>query len=81
MIPTQSEVLSEYPQGTSQLSQIKQHLLEYNTITSWQAITKYGITRIAEHVRVLRNRGFEIETKWVKENGKRFGLYILKKNK
>ncbi len=31
------------------------HLKEYGSITSWEAIERYGITRLGAHIEVLRN--------------------------
>ena len=42
--------------------QVLEHLQEYGTITSWQAITEYGATRLASIICNLRKRGYDIET-------------------
>ena len=39
----------------SQLNEIKQHLLWYDTITSWEAIQKYRITRLSAIIHTLRH--------------------------
>ena len=39
----------------SQLKQIKSHLEWYDTITSWEAIQKYHITRISAIIHTLRH--------------------------
>ena len=41
----------------SQLNEIKQHLLWYDTITSWEAIEKYRITRLSAIIHTLRHEG------------------------
>ena len=39
----------------SQLNQIKEHLQWYDTITSWEAIQKYRITRLSAIIHTLRH--------------------------
>ena len=39
----------------SQLKQIKEHLEWYDTITSWEAIQKYRITRLSAIIHSLRH--------------------------
>ena len=36
------------------------HLEKYKTITSWEAIQNYGITRLSEYIRQLRLDGYMI---------------------
>jgi len=43
--------------------QVLEHLQNYGTITSWQAIQQYGATRLSDIVFKLRKRGYDIETK------------------
>ena len=56
----------------SQLNEIKQHLLWYDTITSWEAIEKYRITRLSAIIHTLRHEGGMniTSTDKRKENGK-----------
>ena len=63
----------------SQLNQIKQHLLWYDTITSWEAIEKYRITRLSAIIHTLRHEeGMNItSTDKRKENGKNWVEYKL----
>lgn len=42
--------------------QVLEHLQQYGTITSWQAIQQYGATRLASIICNLRKRGYDIET-------------------
>jgi hypothetical protein len=42
--------------------QIKQHLLKHKHITSWEAIEKYGATRLSHHILMLRKGGWNIAT-------------------
>ena len=39
---------------------IKKHLIREKSITSWQAIQKYRITRLAAIIHRLRNEGMNI---------------------
>ena len=42
--------------------QVLEHLEQYGTITSWEAITQYGATRLASIICNLRKRGYDIKT-------------------
>lgn len=53
------------------------HLLAHNTITSWQAITLYGITRLACYINILRKEGKLITDEWEKKDGKQWKKYTL----
>lgn len=62
------------------------HLEKYKTITSWEAIQNYGITRLSEYIRQLRHDGCVITSNWT-ENINRYGdkvryvIYELKERK
>lgn len=63
-------------------NQILNHLQQYGTITSWQAFTNYGATRLSAIIFVLRKRGYDIKTKTeliTDRNGNtcQFAKYIL----
>jgi hypothetical protein len=51
------------------------HLLKFKTISSWEAIQEYGITRLACFINMLRNENKNITDEWVEKNGKRFKVY------
>jgi hypothetical protein len=62
---------------------IQKHLLEYGSITSWQAIKEYGATRLSAIIYVLRDKGFIIETEMEEFTDRygskaKYGKYILK---
>lgn len=62
--------------------QVKQHLLDKKSITSWEAINFYGATRLSAIIFNLRDAGFNIETKSIKRTDRNgnpvtFGKYIL----
>ena len=66
-------------QTKTQLNQVLDHLLAHQTITSWQAIQKYGITRLSARIYDLKVKGFYIDTvsKRNAQNTGNYGLYIL----
>lgn len=72
----------------NQVTQTLAHLETYGTITSMIAFQRYGITRLADKVLKLRQRGYHIET-IMTEGINRFGRpvmfatykYIPKENK
>lgn len=80
-IPTQTEVFAKHPQRKTQLVKIKEHLLKYGKITTWEAFTKYHITRLSQYIMILRNdEGYEIDMEWTSNNNKRYGIYTLKQD-
>ena len=64
----------------SQLKQIKEHLEWYDTITSWEAIQRYHITRLAAVIHTLRNEyKMQINSDWGTNDGKKWVEYKLVK--
>ena len=61
----------------TQENQIQNHLKKHKFITSWEAIQEYRITRLSARIYELREKGFNIITKNVTENGKTFAEYSL----
>ena len=65
---------------------VLEHLEKYKTITTWEAIQNYGITRLSEYIRQLRHDGYIIVSNWT-ENINRYGdkvryvVYELKEEK
>ena len=39
---------------------ILRHLMDYGTITSWEAIQEYGCTRLSGYIYLLRKDGYTI---------------------
>ncbi len=62
----------------TQIKQVENHLLIHGKITTWGAITKYSITRLAEYIRILRNKGWTISSTWKHNSERRWVLYQLK---
>lgn len=63
----------------SQKEQVLKYLQTHGTISSWEAISLFRITRLSEHIRSLRHEdGYTIQGEW-KHNaeGKRWILYRL----
>lgn len=62
---------------------VKEHLLEHGSITSWEAIEKYGATRLSAIIFNLRKQGYDIRT-IMREETDRYGNtcqyanYVLK---
>lgn len=53
--------------------------LKKHPITSWEAITKYRATRLADIIFKLRGRGFNISTELVEDGSVRYARYRLSK--
>ena len=69
---------------TTHKEKVLKHLNKKGSITSLEAIKKYGNTRIGEYIRQLRTEGYNIKT--VRESGKNrygkkvsYGRYVLEK--
>ena len=39
---------------------ILRHLMDYGTITSWEAIQEYGCTRLSHYIYLLKKDGYTI---------------------
>jgi len=61
----------------TQENQILNHLIKHKFITSWEAIQEYRITRLSARIYELREKGYQIITKNITENGKTFAEYSL----
>lgn len=58
------------------------HLLKNSGITSWEAIEKYGATRLSAIIFNLKREGWNIQDEWIEEydrygNKTRFKKYFL----
>ena len=45
-------------------NRILRHLIDYGSITTWEAIQEYGCTRLSEYIRQLR-KDYTIKDEWV----------------
>ena len=62
----------------TQKQQVLNHLQNNpDGFTSWEAITKYGITRLAAYIGFLRDDGYEINSMTETYNGKAIARYFL----
>jgi hypothetical protein len=64
---------------------VLKHLLEFGSITTWEAYKKYGNTRLSAYILNLRKKGYEIKTEYVTRinrhgNSSTYAKYILIKN-
>ena len=54
-------------------------LKQGNSITPLEALHKFGCFRLGARISDLRKAGYEIETKMVEKDGKRFAQYTMKR--
>ena len=70
--------------ATTQLRQVINHIEKHGSITSWDAISYYGITRLAHWVYTFNRDPDEprfIYSKWESHNGERWKRYFFKIDK
>lgn len=61
---------------------VLKHFAKKKSITSWDAITKYGITRLADTIFKLKCSGHNIVTIMEQGDGKKWARYVyMGKNK
>lgn len=66
----------------TQGEKILRHLKDNKTITTWEAIQEYGVTRLSARIYTLRKGGYTINSEWVTSEN-RYGekstykIYIL----
>jgi hypothetical protein len=61
----------------TQEQQVLKHLKKHNHITSWEAISLYHITRLADRIFSLRAQGYAIATNMQsQQDGKKWAKYI-----
>lgn len=56
----------------NQDERVLRHMKAFDGITSWEAFTDYGITRLSAKIFNLREKGYKIKGEWV-ERKNRFG--------
>ena len=57
---------------------LEKHLLEGKSITKLEALLKFGVWNTGDVIFKMRKRGFNIETKMIKQKDKTFAQYKLK---
>ena len=68
----------------TQEQKVLRHLQEIGSITSWEAIMEYGITRLSAIILNLKKQGYEIESERVTTKNRfgencTFAKYMLRK--
>ena len=48
----------------NQADTIYEHLKAYGSITTWEAIREYGITRLSAMIYILKKEGYKIISEW-----------------
>lgn len=71
------EIVEKATKKESQLKKVLHHLNTKGSITSWEAITLYRITRLSALIYILRDKGFNISTEMVFMNDSRYAIYHL----
>ena len=63
----------------TQEEQVLDYMRKHGSITSWEAIWEYHITRLAAVVCNMRKDGYDIDTIYeTNQYGTRYGRYVLK---
>ena len=65
----------------SQNMTVLAHLQAGHSITSWEAIERWKITRLARCVGDLKDEGYPIQSELLSANGKRYARYWLPQEK
>lgn len=65
---------------------VYKHLCRYGSISSWEAIKEYGITRLSAVIFDLRKNGFDITDRWFSFTNRygeqsRYKEYLYKKRR
>ena len=66
---------------TSQNQMVLDHLHKHNSITGWDAIGMYHITRLAARIKDLKESGYNIITVMQYADSRRWAKYVLMKGK
>lgn len=63
----------------TQKTQVMTHLLQLGSITTWEAITEYRMTRLPARISDLKKEGFTFGEEWEKNDvtGKRYKRWWL----
>lgn len=56
---------------------LRKWVLSGKPITPLQALERFGIFRLSARILELRNEGWNIDTKMIEKNGKKFAQYKL----
>jgi hypothetical protein len=61
----------------TKVEQVRQHLIKKRSITSWDAITKYHATRLADIIFRLKQKGWIIRTTTERQGDMTWARYTL----
>ena len=61
----------------SQCNDIINHIQTKGTITPLEALSAYGCFRLAARILELKDRGYDIDRRTVKRNGKEYAEYFM----
>ena len=64
-------------QKISKAEMVRKHLLSKKSITSWEAIEKYKITRLSAIIHKLRESGWNITNKKLSNENSNFVKYVF----
>jgi hypothetical protein len=64
-------------ENKSQSLQILMHLNKGKELTHYIAENTFGCTRLAARINELRKAGFDIQTRFIKKNGRRYASYWM----
>jgi enoyl-[acyl-carrier-protein] reductase (NADH) len=67
--------------NTSQNQMVLEHLQKHRSITGWDAISKYHITRLAARIKNLKDSGHNIITVMEYAESRRWAKYTLMRSK
>lgn len=64
---------------------VLRHLIDFGSITTWEAFQEYGNTRLSAYILLLRKKGYNIQTDYITSknrygNKTTYGKYILIEN-
>lgn len=63
------------PKKISKHQQVKNHLIKFGQITSWDAIKLYRATRLSAIIYNLKKEGLQIDTEMVNTKNTKFAIY------
>lgn len=61
----------------SQDLKVLNHIQTKGSITSWEAIKRYRITRLSAMIYNLKKMGYAVKCQWENRNGKHYKRYYL----
>lgn len=70
----------------TQETRVLNYMVDNGSITSWEAIKEFGITRLSAKIFNLRNKGYFIESEWENTINRygdkvKYARYVLNKEK